>query len=315
MQILPSSLHIGVIRGGPSPEYDVSIKTGANVLRHLSETHIPIDIFISKDGKWHMNGLERSPERILKHVDVVFNALHGAYGEDGGVQEVLNHQGVPYVGSDRYASALSMNRWMSGEKARQSDIKTPVGMLVRRSDHLATKAKQIFESIPCPLVVKPAIGGFNVGFHKVQSFTELITALEDVLSTSDSAIVEEYISGKFANCGVIDKFRQQENYVLPPVEIISPEDINCPGNFSSSEKKEIERVALLIHNRLGLKHYSNSNFVVSPKRGVYLLEVNTTPKIEEKSSLSESLHSVGIEVKDFLHHLIDMAVHKTGLWV
>ncbi len=315
MKTLPSSIHIGVLRGGPSPEYDLSLKTGANVLRHLSQTHKPIDIFVSKEGKWHMNGLERSPERILKNVDVVFNSIHGAYGEDGKVQEILSHNGIPFVGSDRYASAISMNRWISKQKATQAGIKTPVSILVRRSDQLIPKAKQIFESIPCPLMVKPAVGGFNVGSYKVESFNDLISALENVLYLCEAAIVEEYMVGKFASCDVIDNFRQKDNYVLPPVEIISSDNIVSPGNFSPSEKKEIEKVALLIHNKLGLKHYSNSNFVVSPKRGVYLLEVNTTPRIEEKSSLVESLHSVGVEVKDFLHHLLHMALYKTGLWI
>ncbi len=329
MQTLPSSLHIGVIRGGPSPEYDVSIKTGANVLRHLSETHIPIDIFISKDGKWHMNGLERSPERILKHVDVVFNALHGAYGEDGGVQEILDHHGVPYTGSNRYASAMAMNKWITKEKAILAGIKTPISILVRRTDSLEDKAKEIFNTIPHPMIVKPACGGSSLGLHKVDSYTDLLDALEKVLSEHGSAITEEYIVGREATCGVIDNFRGQKTYSLPVIEIIPPTgklfDYDskyngesreiCPGNFSETERREIEKVAKLIHDKLGLRHYSRSDFIVSPKRGIYFLEVNTLPGLTEESLIPKSLEAVGVKVKDFLHHLIDMAVHKTGLWV
>ena len=87
---LSSSLRIGVLRGGPSSEYDVSLKSGHEVLKHLSQTHKPLDIFISRNGTWHVQGIERSPERILKHVDVIFNALHGKFGEDGRVQEILD---------------------------------------------------------------------------------------------------------------------------------------------------------------------------------------------------------------------------------
>lgn len=329
MQTLPSSLHIGVVRGGPSPEYDVSLKTGANVLRHFSETHIPIDIFISKDGKWHMNGLERSPERILKHVDVVFNALHGAYGEDGGVQEILDHHGVPYTGSNRYASAIAMNKWITKEKAILAGIKTPISILVRRTDSLEDKAKEIFNTIPHPMIVKPACGGSSLGLHKVDSFKDLLDALENVLSGHGSAIVEEYIVGREATCGVIDNFRGQKIYSLPVVEIIPPAgklfDYDskysgesreiCPGNFSEKERKEIEKVAKLIHDRLGLRHYSRSDFIVSPRRGIYFLEVNTLPGLTEESLLPKSLEAVGIKIKDFLHHLVHMAVHKTGLWV
>src|SRR5690242_7505381 len=83
MDSLPRSLRIGVIRGGPSTEYKESLLTGEYVLSHLRETHKPFDIFISKDGTWHMQGVPRTPDRVLKHTDVVWNALHGEYGEDG----------------------------------------------------------------------------------------------------------------------------------------------------------------------------------------------------------------------------------------
>src|SRR3989344_2432232 len=329
MQTLSPSLRIGVLRGGPSPEYDVSLKTGANVLKHLSETHNPIDVFISKDGKWHMNGMERSPERILKNLDVAFNALHGTYGEDGQVQEILNHHGVPYTGSDKYASAIAMNKWITKERALLAGIKTPVSMLVRQTDSLPNKAKEIFNSIPHPLIVKPACGGSSLGLHKVDSFSELLSALENVLSEHGSAVVEEYIVGKEATCGVIDNFRGKKIYPLPPVEIVPPtgklfdydskyngetKEI-CPGNFSEKEKREIERVAQLIHDKLDLRHYSRSDFIVSPRRGVYFLEVNTLPGLTEESLLPKSLKAVGVEVKEFLHHLLHMAIHKSGVWI
>ncbi|MCX6702162.1 MAG: hypothetical protein NTX96_03155 [Candidatus Zambryskibacteria bacterium] len=273
MQTLSPSLHIGVLRGGPSSEYDVSLKTGANVLKHLSDTHRPIDIFISRDGKWHINGLERSPERILKNVDVVFNALHGSYGEDGQVQEVLNHLGVPYTGSGKMESAIAMNKWMTKERAILAGIRTPVAMLVRQTDSLTDKAKEIFNSMSGPMIVKPTCGGSSLGLYKANSFNELLSALETVLSEHGSAVVEEYIIGKEGTCGVIDDFRGQKTYSLPPVEIIPPtgklfdydskyngksKEI-CPGNFSEKEKKEIERATQLIHNKLGLSHYSRSD--------------------------------------------------------
>lgn len=327
MQTLSPSIRIGVIRGGPSSEYDISLKTGANVLKCLSETHSPTDIFISKDGKWHVSGVERSPERILKNVDVIFNALHGAYGEDGGVQELLDSHGVSYTGSGRMASAMAMNKWITKERAILAGIKTPVSMLVRRTDKLAKKAKEVFDSIPHPLIVKPVSEGSSIGVHIADSFSELLTALENVLSFSESAVVEEYISGKEATCGVVDNFRGQKIYSLPPVEIVPPKgklfDYDskyngesreiCPGNFTEKEKKKIEDVAKLIHEKLGLRHYSRSDFIVSPRRGVYFLEVNTLPGLTEESLIPKSLKAVGVEIKDFLLHLLHLAVHKSGI--
>lgn len=328
MKTLPTSLRIGVLRGGPSLEYDVSLKSGANVLKNLLETHVPLDIFISKDGKWHVNGLERAPERILKNVDVIFNALHGAFGEDGQVQELLNRHGVAYTGSGRMESALAMNKWLTKELAQEVGIKTPIAMQVKETDALGEKAKEIFSSMPHPLIVKPRNGGSSLGVYKVDSYTELLDALEKVLAEHKSAVVEEFIPGKEASCGVIDNFRGLETYSLPPVEIVPPKgkmfdyeskyngqsNEICPGNFTAAEKKEIERVSKLIHERLGLRHYSRSDFIVHPKRGVYFLEVNTLPGLTEESLLPKSLKAVGSSIKEFLHHVLHMA-HKTGVWV
>ncbi len=324
MNVLPHSLRIGVIRGGTSPEYDVSLRTGANVLEHLSETHKPIDIFVSGDGTWHMHGLEKSPERILKNVDVVFNALHGKYGEDGEVQEILEHHGVPYTGSSRFPSAIAMNKWMVKERVKMLGVKTPVYGVVRRTDDLGAKAKEIFNSIPHPLVVKPANGGSSQGVSKVSSFKELLSALENILANYDMALVEEFISGKEATLGVIDNFRSKDIYTLPLIEIVPPKDnlfdyeskYNgqsreiCPGNFTDKEKREIERVSGLVHKHFGLEHYSRSDFIVSPRRGVYFLEVNTLPGLTKESLFPKSLDAVGVSVKEFLHHVLELALKR-----
>lgn len=310
MQTLSPSLRIGVLRGGSSGEYEDSLRSGASVLKHLSQTHRPVDIFVTKDNKWHMNGVEKSPERILKNIDVVWNGLYGRFYDSEQIRATLNYNGTPYTGSDRLESAMAMNRWIAKEKALLAGIKTPVSILVRRTDSLFGKAKEIFNSIPHPLLVKPGIGGFDVVSYKVQSFNELLEALENVLIACNSALVEEYIPGKYASCGIINGFRGQDVYTLPPAQIVSEDVINCPGLFSEKEKREIERVAQLIHSKLGLKHYSNSDFVVSPRRGVYLLEVNTIPKLHEKSFLPKSLEAVGISVAEFLHHLLNLAINR-----
>lgn len=324
MQTLPQTLRIGVIRGGPSSEYDISLQTGKSVLEHLSETHRPIDIYISRDGKWHIKGIERPPERIFGHVDVIFNALHGKYGEDGVVQEILNRHGVKYTGSDRYPSAVAMNKWLTKEKAKSFGIKTPIAHLVKKDDDLKTKTREILTSIPYPIIVKPTSGGSSIGLHVANSHQELLEAISYILGKGDSVLVEEMIKGKEASCGVIENFRNREIYSLPPVEIIPPKgkifDYEskyngksteiCPGNFSNHEKAEIERISTLIHKILELSHYSRSDFIVSPKRGVYFLEVNTLPGLTKESLLPKSLEAIGSNMKEFIHHTIGLALNK-----
>jgi len=320
MQTLPSSLKIGVLRGGTSKDFDVSLLSGAHILEILSETHRPIDIFISRDGVWHMGGIEKSPLQILKNVDVVWNSLHG---EDHKIQELLNHHGVKYNGSDKYASSLSMNKYLAKEHLKQIGIKTPTYAIVRQHDDLKNKAKEIFNSIPGPLTVKSVRGGTSLGIKIVNTYLELYSALYDILSERSDALVEELITGREATVGVVEGFRDTYLYVLPPVEIkyggekkqkevdfmdFEPDEKEseeiCPGNFSEKEKKEMEIMSRLVHDHLGLRHYSRSDFIVSPKRGVYFLEVNTLPSMTKNSLFPLSLKSVGSSVKDFVHHVL-----------
>lgn len=96
-------IRVAVLRGGISDEYQVSLWTGAAVLENLDkELFEPIDVIISKSGEWLIDGRVRMPEQILHCVDVVFNALHGTYGEDGTVQRLLSKYAVPYTGSKAF---------------------------------------------------------------------------------------------------------------------------------------------------------------------------------------------------------------------
>ncbi len=324
MQTLPSNLKIGVIRGGLSNEYDISLLSGAHILEILNETHRPIDIFISQDGLWHINGIEKRPEQILKNVDVAWIALHGHFGEDGKIQEILTHHGVPFNSSEKYSSSIAMNKFLTKEHLSEVGIKTPTYALVRQNDDLKNRAKEIFSSIPCPLIVKPVRGGSSLGIKVVKNYLELYSALYDILSERSDALVEELIPGKEATVGVIDGFRGQDFYALPPVEIRYGGEKNksgtdffdfeskysgeseeiCPGHFSEKEKREMEEISKIVHRHLGLRHYSRSDFVVSPKRGVYFLEVNTLPGMTKNSLFPLSLKSVGSSVKEFVHHTL-----------
>ena len=102
---------VGVLRGGPSSEYDVSLRTGATVLRELDKDKYDArDIFISRDVAWHLHGIAVPPEKALFGVDVAWNAIHGEYGEDGRLHRVLDVLGVPYTGSGPAASKLAFNK-------------------------------------------------------------------------------------------------------------------------------------------------------------------------------------------------------------
>ena len=318
-----NKIRIGVLRGGPSSEYEVSLKTGVSVLNNLPDKYSPVDIFIDKSGVWHIQGVPHQPHETFKKVDAIFNALHGEYGEDGKVQKILDTFSVPYTGSKTIASAIGMNKALAKNVFKSHGIKTPYFTVESKSENIDEIASKLFKTFPMPAVVKPIAGGSSVGVSIAYDFRGLKDALAKAFEYSDKALVEEYINGREATCGVVDKFRGKDIYSLLPIEIIKPEKSEffdyeakycggsqeiCPGNFSQSEKEAIQGLAVMAHKVLGLRHYSRSDFIVSPRRGIYILEVNTLPGLTSESLLPKSLQAIGCSLPDFLDHLITLAL-------
>lgn len=314
---------VAVLRGGPSSEYDVSLKTGASVLEHLDrDKYEPRDIFIDKQGNWHLHGVAVPPERALHGVDVAFNAMHGHFGEDGQVQRVLERHGVPYTGSGPFASSLAFHKGQTRELAKRLGVKVAHGVVVPAGDPEAL-AHELFRTFPHPAIVKPATGGSSVGTTIAHNFHQLQHGLETAFQYAPEALVEEFIKGREATVGVLDDFRDHKTYALMPVEIIPPPDrffdyevkYNgatqeiCPGNFSHAEKRALEHAAKLVHEGLGLSHYSRSDFIVA-RRGVYFLEVNTLPGLTSESLLPKALRAAGASLSHFLDHVLQLARKK-----
>ena len=317
-----SSIRVGVLRGGPSLEHEVSLKTGESVLRNLPKYYSAKDIFISKEGEWHLDGKPAHHERIFRHIDVVFNALHGEYGEDGKVQQLLEAFGIPYTGSGVMASALGMNKILARQAFKSAGLRVPFGFEIVLENELAETAKKIFRNMPPPWVIKYPSGGSSVGVSIARNFEDLEGALEKVSALSSKILIEEYIKGREATCGVIDEFRNQKHYALPIVEIIPPSKSGffsydakyggetqelCPANFDMAVKRVVEAMAVSAHNAIGARHYSRSDFIVS-KKGIYILEINTLPGLTAESLLPKALNAVGSSHRELLEHLITLAL-------
>lgn len=315
------------MRGGPSDEHEVSLKTGANILAHLvrepggGRAYRPVDVFIDRRGVWHVRGVPASPERALAGVDVVWNALHGAYGEDGVVQRLLERFGVPYTGSRPYASACAMNKIAAKEALGREGVLMARSVTLSVSPDLERLITTVFRTFSQPSVVKPSSSGSSIGVTLARSFAEFAGGVKKAFAHSKQVIVEEFVKGKEATVGVIDHLRGQEHYRLPAVEIVPPLSSpffdyeakyggdsveHVPGNFSPAEAEELARLAAVAHRSLGLRHYSRSDFIVSPK-GVYYLETNTLPGLTNESLLPKSLAAVGLDLPHFVDHVIDLA--------
>ena len=186
---------VGILRGGTSSEYNLSLKTGAVMLSALPEERYETkDILIDKAGMWHMRGIPADPGRALSHVDVVLNALHGGVGEDGTVQRLLERVGVPYAGSRPLSAALSLNKIRARELFRKGGIPIPRGAAFSIENPMDTgeMARAVFAQFGPPYIVKPPMEGAGSGILFVPTILELPDALGDLLDAYGAALVEEY---------------------------------------------------------------------------------------------------------------------------
>ncbi len=323
-----SRIRVAILRGGLSDEYKVSLWTGAAVLENIDKTKFdPLDIVISKNGEWLLNGRVMLPEHILHCVDVVFNALHGTYGEDGTVQRVLDRHGVPYTGSKAFASNLAMNKVLTKEYLKDSDIKLPDHLHITKDSlpEVARLSEKIVDMFGPQYVIKPVASGSSVGTMMVKNPLVLPQAITDALSHYDEIMVEARIPGREATCGVIERFRGDALYALPPIEIVVPAHVDffnesvkydgstqeiCPARFDYDVKNIIEVAARVVHETLGLSQYSRSDFIVNDD-GVYFLEVNTLPGLTKESLFPKAINAIGGTYKEFISHLLtDALYHK-----
>ncbi len=322
-----SKLRIGVLRGGPSSEYDISLKTGGHVLQNLSDDkYTKHDILISKTGVWHIRGLETHPSKVLKNVDVVFNALHGKYGEDGEVQKVLDKFKIPYTGSGVLASKIAINKVRAKEIVSRAGVRVPLHVVIEQSPNTEAKITKIFRSFPQPVIIKPLDKGSSLGVVFAGSYQELFDSVTSALEGSSSVLIEEFIKGKEVTCGVVNDFRGEEKYTLLPIEVVLPKgkncfdyyakykresmvELRCPGNLTDEERQQIRDATHIAHDALGLRHYSRSDFILTP-RGIYFLEANTLPGLTEDSLVPRALSEAGCSLSEFLDHIINLAVNR-----
>ncbi|MBU3668893.1 MAG: hypothetical protein FGM57_02915, partial [Candidatus Taylorbacteria bacterium] len=340
-----SQIRVGVLRGGVSNEYEMSLKVGQHILNMLnmeplSKKYKGVDVLVDREGVWHIDGIPQTPELALRKVDVVFSALRGEYGEDGKLQQLLELFSKPFVGSKGYSAAMAQNKKIAKDHFKHHGIKTPYykEFHLEHAENLDPLAHDLFRTFPMPVVVKPKGQGSSLGVSYASNVKELIEALNHARGFSNEIIVEEYLTGKEIISGFIDGFRGSDMYHLFPVEVqphgttlshnlsetdadmatvhtkvddLSPAEKeiahvlnqskpkhkifdwaskysgayhhNAPANLTQHEKDAILHAVKTIKHAFGLRHFATADFIVHPKRGVYLLEINAHPHLHEHS--------------------------------
>lgn len=321
-----SKLKIGVLMGGPSSEHEVSLKTGRKVIEHLNKDKYDIvPINISKDEHWHVDNAKVYPEVALNKIDLVFIAMHGEYGEDGKVQSFLEQHQKPYTGSGVFSSQLAIDKSQSKKIFKNYGLLTAKSAMIKYGERGFLKK---FESVSHggPWVVKPVSRGSSVGTSIVKNKKEIFDAVHKAFSCDDQVLVEEYINGREFTCGVLENYNNKKYFALPVTEIMPNAEHDffdyeakykvgktkevTPAHISNELSKAIQIAAISAHVSLNCNGYSRSDFIVTPKNEIYILELNSLPGMTETSLLPQAAKAAGIEFPELLDKIIHNALKR-----
>lgn len=297
-------LNITVMLGGPSAERDVSLRSGLAVVQALRSLGHSVEQLDPVDEKW----------ALAPGTEVVFLALHGTYGEDGGVQKRLDECGVVYTGCDAEASRIAFDKVLTKQRCLEAGIPTAPFMVFN-----SIVAQWPADWSP-PVVLKPVRQGSSVGLSFVQSIMEFPSALAHSLRHDSEVLMEPKIEGRETTVGVLD------GQALPVVEVrpkVGTYDYQnkytkgateyfCPADFSSETTLAIQQAALGAFNAIGGRDYARIDVMVCNDGSPVVLEVNTLPGMTETSLLPKAALAAGINYAQLCQKMIDLALNRAG---
>lgn len=300
------SLKVLLLYGGLSSEREVSISTAKGIEKALLNLGYQVE----------MLDMDRDfiQKILVIHPDVVFNALHGTYGEDGCVPGALEIIGIPYTHSGVLASAIAMDKPLAKKLFEYSGIKTPKGLLMSRDEILA-KQSNLF---PVPYVVKPSNEGSSVGVHIVKENSNFFFT-EENLYHSKEFLVEEFIPGKEISVAVINdkaigvlELKPAQGFYDYEAKYTDGKTIHVmPAEIPDDKYQQVMQMAEKAHKLLGCKTISRSDFRYNPENGeLYILEVNTHPGMTPLSIVPEIAAYCGVSYEDIVEMLIRSAYNK-----
>jgi D-alanine-D-alanine ligase len=307
---------IAVIRGG-NLQHNHSLKTGSTFLQSLrsffskkQQGDVPIkDIYIDKEGNWHLAGFRSQPHDALKGVTFAVNAMHGEYGADGKLQRLLESLGITYTGSGASESAISAHHgWLKRSHA-QNGFQSPRYLTLSSDDDPRERASYIFNHFHMPVVLLPTRFGRRNEAKFEQRYDLLPNTIADFIERHGTAVVEEYINGKQVYVPVVEHFREKALYT--PVIV---EERKEDGSFvqiqglSDELKERLSHEAVRVHKELGYRHLSQQKFIVTARGKTYLIDSETHPPIHAESPIGVAFSAVGAEPDTLAIHIADLAL-------
>ena len=298
-------LHITVMLGGPSAEREVSLQSGAAVVKALRSLGHAVDELDPRTDSW----------TLPAGTEVVFLALHGTYGEDGTVQRHLEALGLPYTGCDSEASRMAFDKVITKNRCVQAGVPTARFEVFTSSDARWPAGWQP------PVVLKPVRQGSSVGLQFVERVEDWNAALVEAFRYDSEVLLEEKIPGRETTVGILG----QE--ALPIVEVrprhggydyrnkytAGRTEYFCPASFDGVTTRQIQQAALGAFRSVGGRDYGRVDVIVRSNGEPVVLEVNTLPGMTETSLLPKAAAAAGIHFPALCQRMVDLAMQRRTL--
>ena len=293
---------IAVLDGGPGSERKVSLATGAGVAKALRSLGADVTEVDVQDASF----------TLPNDIELAFIAVHGTFGEDGQLQQILEDRGLSYTGEGVHGSQLAFDKIPSKRKFSQHGVNTPPWEIIQRGQQ---------PTLPLPYVIKAPRQGSTVGVYIVKEASEVAQSLSDAVQYDDELLIEQFIPGRELTIGVLG------DLALPVLEIIPKSgfyDFNdkypflnpqggggaehvCPAAIPADVTSRIQDLALLATQSLGLQVYCRVDVMLTAANEPYVLEINTIPGMTETSLLPDAAAVAGISYPELCARIIELS--------
>jgi D-alanine-D-alanine ligase len=351
-------LRVGIFMGGNSVEREVSFNSGRTVYDHLDrQLYEAVPIFQTLSGalyllawkfmhrgkiadfehRLHAESEQISWSQLPAHIDIMFLAAHGAYGEDGRLQAMLTFLGIAYTGSKVYASALCMDKYAQKNVVESLAITVPRGMYYRPSDITTLTVQQLehdllTHNLTLPLVVKPVYGGSSLGVHRITTLHELLPALVSASTLTKPAqgvLVEEQIQGMEFSCSLLYEHHTASWMPLSLTEVVphATTGFLCydqkymPGNAikytparcAAAVTAAIHATCITILQALHVQTMARIDGFYTSDGKIVIIDVNPVCGMDPASFLFREAAERTLTHRAVINHIIATELHAYGM--
>ena len=316
---------IAIVAGGDSPEYEVSLRSAAEVSAALSSKYF-VYVIIIRGINWYWedpkgrcfsvdkNDFSLRTDEMKIRFDAVFIAIHGTPGENGPLQGYFDMLGIRYSGCSASCSALTFNKQACKMFLKEYNIPMSAGKLVRKGDKI--DVDELAATIGLPCFIKPNDSGSSFGVSKAKSREDIEPAFEKAFKESGEALVEAFMNGTEVACGVVKI--KNKTLPLPVTEIISKNeffdyeakytpgiaDEITPANLSKEVIEEVQRLSAEIVDLLGCYGIVRTDFIIIDSKP-FFLEINTVPGMTKESLIPKQARAAGLSISDLYSMIVE----------